>query len=190
MQSDEAPSTDGVPGTSPDAAGSALPPAIAFYTPGQYSPQQSVGYLMKQVMNSVLARADARLAEFGLTHAQWLPLYKLVMHEGHTMASLSRDLGIDPGAMTRSLDRLEAKGLVRRERSKEDRRVVLLTLTDEGRTVASRVPAVMADVLNSHLAGFNEAEWHQLLAMLQRMLANGELLRGGCGTGVPDLDNT
>ena len=149
----------------------------AFYIPGQYRPDQSVGYLMRQVLASVLHHADTQLAAHDLTYVQWLPLYKLVMKEGNTVASLSRDLDIDPGAMTRSLDRLQAKGLVRRERSTEDRRVVHLTLTDDGRKVAQEVPTVLADVLNGHLRGFSEDEWQLMLQFLTRMLANGEALR-------------
>ena len=81
--------------------------------------------------------------------------------------------------MTRALDRLEAKGLVQRERSNTDRRVVHLTLTPEGRTVAELVPGVLAEVLNGHLRGFSHAEWQQMLQLLQRMLANGDALRPG-----------
>lgn len=153
------------------------PQSASFYQPGQYRPQESVGYLMKKVISSILVQADSRLSCCELTYAQWLPLYKLVMNEGHTMAGLARDLEIDPGAMTRSLDRLEAKGLVRRERSTEDRRVVNLVLTDEGRAMAAQVPPVLADVLNGHLAGFSDDEWRQLLSFLTRMLANGEAMR-------------
>jgi DNA-binding MarR family transcriptional regulator len=153
------------------------PQPAGFYQPGQYRPQDSVGYLMKKVIGSILVQADTRLACCDLTYAQWLPLYKLVVNDCHTMAGLSRDLDIDPGAMTRSLDRLEAKGLVRRERSTEDRRVVNLVLTDEGRAMASQVPPVLAEVLNGHLAGFTEDEWRQLLSFLSRMLANGEAMR-------------
>lgn len=148
-----------------------------FYVPGQYRADQSVGFLMKRVLSSILAEADARLADFDLTHAQWLPLFKLAAKHCDTVAALSRELELDPGAMTRSLDRLEAKGLVRRERSTEDRRVVNLVLTEEGRKVARKVPPVMAEVLNKHLQGFSEAEWKQLIALLARMVENGEAMR-------------
>lgn len=148
-----------------------------FYVPGQYRPDQSVGFLMKRVLSSILAQGDARLAAYDLTHAQWLPLFKLAMKDCDTVAELSRGLELDPGAMTRSLDRLEAKGLVRRERSTADRRVVHLVLTEEGRKVARKVPPVMAEVLNKHLQGFSEAEWKQLIGLLTRMVANGDAMR-------------
>ena len=156
-----------------------LPDCPAFYVPGQHRPDHSVGFLMRKVLGSVLAQVDAQLSAYDMTYVQWLPLYKLLMKEGDTVAGLARELDIDPGAMTRSLDRLEAKGLVRRERSTEDRRVVHLVLTDEGRKVARKVPTVLATVLNGHLRGFSEAEWHQLLEFLNRMLANGEAMRRG-----------
>ena len=79
--------------------------------------------------------------------------------------------------MTRSIDRLVAKGLVQRERSLADRRVIHIVLTDEGRRAAEQVPPVLADVLNAHLHGFSHAEWQQLLQFLNRILANGEALR-------------
>ena len=147
------------------------------YAAGTFTPDQSVGHLMRQVLNSIRSQADARLASCDMTYVQWLPLYKLMLQEGATTASLARELAIDPGAMTRSVDRLVAKGLVRRERSQQDRRVVHLELTAEGRSAAQRVPAVLSEVLNAHLHGFSDAEWRQLLHLLQRMQANGEALR-------------
>ncbi|GAA0739467.1 MarR family winged helix-turn-helix transcriptional regulator [Ideonella azotifigens] len=167
------------PSTALEGTGDA-PAGIAFYAPGQYKSEDSVGYLMRLVMNSVMTRVDARLSALDMTHAQWLPLFKLVADKDHTMASLARELGTDPGAMTRSLDRLEAKGLLRRERSTADRRVVHLVPTDEGRAVAAQVPPVLSDEMNRHLAGFSAAEWQQLLQFLRRMIANGEALKPGC----------
>lgn len=155
----------------------ASPASPGYYVAGQYRPDQSVGYLMRKVLSSIISRADEQLAGCGLTYVQWLPLYKLATKEGDTVACMARELEIDPGAMTRSVDRLEAKGLLRRERSTEDRRVVHLVLTDEGRKLARRVPPVMAQVLNDHLKGFSEAEWQQLLGFLNRMMSNGEALR-------------
>jgi DNA-binding MarR family transcriptional regulator len=79
--------------------------------------------------------------------------------------------------MTRAIDRLEAKALVRRERSQQDRRVVTLVLTDAGRAAAALVPPVMVRALDAHLAGFSADERQLLVALLTRMLANGEALR-------------
>lgn len=153
------------------------PEPATFYDPSDYRPDSSVGYLMRRIVTSILVQADRELAAFDLTHAQWVPLFKMVLMQeagGYTAASLARDLQLDPGATTRLLDRLEAKNLVRRERSSTDRRVVHLVLTAEGKAAASQVPGVLCTVLNRHLAGFSEAEWLTLRGLLERMVANGE----------------
>ena len=148
-----------------------------FYDPSHLDPQQSVGYLMRKVMTSIRTQADAQLSTHDLTYAQWLPLFKISLCDQTTVASLARDLETDPASMTRTLDRLETKGLVVRERSTTDRRVVRLALTPDGDKVAARVPPVLAEVLNGHLSDFSHAEWQTLLSLLRRMLANGEALR-------------
>jgi len=153
------------------------PPPATFYDAATYQPEQSVGWLLRRVVNSLVSHIDARLAGEDLTHAQWVPLYKLWRGEVRTVAELARDLQVDPAAMTRSVDRLEAKGLLRRERSAQDRRVVELLLTDTGALAAAAMPAVLSDVINAHLAGFSHDEWQLLMQLLERMLSNGQTLR-------------
>ncbi|WP_027015333.1 MarR family winged helix-turn-helix transcriptional regulator [Comamonas composti] len=148
-----------------------------FYRPDSYVPFESAGFLMRKVLSSILQQADAQLAEQDLTYVQWLPLYHLLLAPDSTSAHMARCLGMDPAAVTRALDRLEAKSVIRRERSTKDRRIVHLSLTDEGRALAAQVPRVLARVLNHHLAGFSQAECELLLSMLKRMLANGEAMR-------------
>jgi DNA-binding MarR family transcriptional regulator len=76
--------------------------------------------------------------------------------------------------MTRILDRLEQRGLVRRERSREDRRAVVLRLSPGGRTQLPRLAAVAGRVLEAHLAGFRAAEVEALKSYLGRMIQNGQ----------------
>ncbi len=156
----------------------ALKPA-AFYRARGYGAEQSVGYLMRQVVTSMARGIDQRLESIGLTNAQWVPLLKLHLGAAATVAELARESQIDAGAMTRMLDRLEAKQLVRRVRSTDDRRVVNVELTAEGVAAARRIPGVLCEVQNAHLAGFTAAEWEALKAGLHRMLANGKALDKG-----------
>jgi DNA-binding MarR family transcriptional regulator len=153
------------------------PSVQGFYNPEHLEPEESVGYLMRKVMSSIRTQADTQLASRDLTYAQWLPLFKISRCDKTTVASLARDLETDPASMTRALDRLEAKGLVLRERSTTDRRVVQLALTVEGQAAAAKVPAVLAEVLNGHLSDFTHSEWQLMLGLLRRMLVNGEAVR-------------
>jgi DNA-binding MarR family transcriptional regulator len=154
-----------------------LPQPADFYHRDSYAAEASVGFLMKRVLTLLGQAVDKRLAPCGLTHAQWIPLYKIAQGEATTVAELARHAQMDAGAMTRMLDRLEAKGLCRRVRGAQDRRVVQLELTPEGRAIAAEVPAVLSDVMNALLAGFSRDEWLQLKDFLHRMLANGEAWR-------------
>jgi DNA-binding MarR family transcriptional regulator len=148
-----------------------------FYRADTLRSEDGIGLLFRRVLQSLIQEVDRRLAPHDLTHAQWVPLYKLFRGECATSAELARELQLDPAAVTRALDRLAAKGLVRRERSLADRRVVELELTPEGRRVAPLVPAALAEVFNAHLVGFSAAEFATLVELLQRMLSNGEALR-------------
>lgn len=153
-----------------------LEPAC-FYDAQSFVPQESVGYLMKRVMLSIVHQADKRLAEHDLTMAQWGPLMRMKMEGQSTVAELARWSNTDAGAMTRLLDRLEKKGLCKRVRSLEDRRVVLLELTPQGLQAVADVPGVLAEVLNAHLAGFSRQEWEALKSYLGRMVETGDALR-------------
>ena len=152
-------------------------PPADFYKAAGYCAEESVGYLMKRVMLSIVAQADKRLGEHGLTSAQWGPLLRLQSSGGSTVAELARWLQVDAGAMTRLLDRLEKKGLCKRVRSTEDRRVVHVELTPDGEAAITEVPAVLAEVMNAHLAGFSKTEWQALKTYLKRMLETGDTLR-------------
>ena len=112
------------------------------------------------------------MAEHGLTAAQWHPAVEAEVGKAATAQELACQLGVDAGAMTRLLDRLEAKGLVERVRSSSDRRVVELSLTDAGEAAIAHVPAVLAEVNNKHLRGFSATSGGMLKELLGRMLAN------------------
>jgi DNA-binding MarR family transcriptional regulator len=154
-------------------ASSTAPATARFYEPIGYCADESVGWLMKRALISIAQAADRRLESKGITHAQWAALFMLQRCRASTVAELARETQSDPGAMTRLLDRLEAKGFCRRQRSTDDRRVVRVELTPEGEVAAQQVPVVLAQVLNEHLAGFSKTEWSQLKDMLRRMVVNG-----------------
>lgn len=148
-----------------------------FYKAESYCSEESMGFMMRRIIHSLVNEVDRRLESQELTHAQWGPLYLIYKGRASTLAELARELQIDPGALTRTLDRLEAKGLCHRERSTEDRRVSHLSLTESGRASAAQVPFVLSELQNAYLQGFTVDEWQQLLGMLRRVLANADALK-------------
>lgn len=152
-----------------------------FYRGETYVLDESIGYLVRQLFNSLQKQIDARMQEHDLTAMQWGPLFMLANGKGDTAAALAREAGTDTGAMTRMLDRLEAKGLVERHRNDADRRVVNLALTEDGRRAAEKIPHTICDVLNCHLRGFRRDELTALKSYLRRMIENGLPCAGSPG---------
>ena len=153
-------------------------PPAAFYCPESYNPEDSMGYLMRQILGTVAHDVERQLAHTDLTNAQWVPLYKLYIGSATTVAELARQSNLDAGAMTRLLDRLEAKNLCKRVRSEEDRRVVNITLTEAGKQAAQEIPKVLSRVQNAHLAGFSAEEFEALKGYLRRILNNAQQAPG------------
>ena len=142
------------------------------YNASNYTPEESIGYLLKQSGNLLKITIDRALAEFDMTHAQLGIFLKLLHKHASTAADLARETMSDTGSMTRMLDRLEEKGFVQRTRSSEDRRVVQVELTPKGEQLADRMTQVAVTALNHHLAGFNLDEVEQFKGFLRRMIAN------------------
>ncbi|SEL06864.1 DNA-binding transcriptional regulator, MarR family [Roseateles sp. YR242] len=159
-----------------------------FYSADSFTREPSVGWLLRQIKQSMICQADKLLGKHDLTHAQWAPMLRLRFNGPMSSAALARELAMDGGAMTRLLDRLEAKNLVQRERSTEDRRVVMVSLTEHGLTVMTPAPAILSKVSNDHLAGFTQEEFRTLIGMLQRMVANGQAIRdAGHASETPSI---
>lgn len=161
--------------------------AIKAEPPADPQPQDdglSVGYLMGRARASLLTGLDTRLERFGLSGMQFAVLKHLSEGRASTAAALCRYMQYDTGAMTRILDRLEEKGLVRRERSREDRRTVVLRLAPQGRTQLPRLAVVGVRVLHEHLAGFTAEEVAALKGYLGRMIQNGQAEADNQATGT------
>ena len=134
----------------------------------------AVGVLIGRARTTLLTNLDAELEQFGLTGAQYGVLKHLCDGLAHTAADLSRMMHYDTGSMTRMLDRLEEKAFLRRERGKEDRRVVYLRMTPSGRALLPRLRAAGARVVSRQLAGFTPDEVEALKRYLARMIENGQ----------------
>lgn len=109
------------------------------------------------------------LEELGLTYPQYLAMLVLWDHDGLTVGQLGERLRLDSGTLTPLLKRLEAMGLVTRQRSREDERRVLISLTAAGQALRARVGAVMGCVAEA--VGLREGE---IAELMQRL---GELRR-------------
>ncbi len=109
-------------------------------------------------------KADIRAIEHGiLRHLQT---------DKHTLAYLSRAMGVAPSSLVPVLDRLENKGLIRRNKDPKDRRRLPVTLTKEGEELLEQVPAVDdSSVLVSALRSLSKEQQQQLLLLLRSFVS-------------------
>ncbi|MDB5887472.1 MAG: transcriptional regulator, MarR family [Rhodocyclales bacterium] len=140
--------------------------------PQNWVMEDSLGYLLSRVRGYVMQALDDELADLDITAAQWVIIMKLSVESQSTAAGLCKQSGYDTGSMTRMLDRLEDKGLILRERSPDDRRVLKLALTESGLRLREQLPERAARVINAHLEGFSAEEFVLLKSLLRRMLDN------------------
>ncbi|GHJ45122.1 MarR family transcriptional regulator [Catellatospora sp. TT07R-123] len=129
------------------------------------------GSMLHQVSRELTNLLDRQFAEHGLTTQQ----AALLMHAAGgpvTPSSLRADLGTDTAGMTRLVDRLESKGLLRRSPHAEDRRAVVIELTPAGRALLPLVPPIFGRTVGRMFADFAPAEMAQFNALLRRAHAN------------------
>ncbi|WP_442113101.1 MarR family winged helix-turn-helix transcriptional regulator [Pseudomonas sp. NUPR-001] len=115
------------------------------------------------------------LQQLGLTYPQYLAMLVLWEKDGLTVGEISQRLLTDPGSLTPLLKRLEAEGLLKRTRSREDERVVQVHLSDQGRALQDRaknVPQCILAASGESLARLQhlQAELLELRTNLQKSL--------------------
>lgn len=141
---------------------------MKHYTRENFQLTQSVGFHLNRARNGLLMEMDAALRPLDITGQQMGILLSLLRGVANTPLEVSRLLGIDTGLMTRMLDKLENKGLLKRERSEEDRRVIHLILSAKGKAVATRVPDIAPEVLNHRLRNFSADEFNEFMRLLRK----------------------
>jgi len=109
---------------------------------GPRSPGRIVRRFAKLAIHYVEAQLEGRFRELDLSFTQWIALKVIENGVVTNAGDMARELDITTGATTRLLDTLEEHGLLVRDRTSSDRRVVTLRLTDAGHEV---VTALMAD---------------------------------------------
>lgn len=133
-----------------------------------------LGHLVSAARNAIFAKLDEELEPLELTSAQFVVVIGAMRGRARTVSEFCAFAGVDAGAMSRLLDRLEAKGIVRRMRGDPDRRQVQVELTDKGRALSPQIMPALARVYEQFLAGFSQDDAARLQSLLQRLLANAD----------------
>ncbi len=109
------------------------------------------------------------LAEVGLTYPQYLAMLSLWENDGQSVAALGTALDLESSTLSPIIRRLETLGLVRRERSGVDERMVHVHVTDAGRQLEERAAPVREQVEAS--TGLSDADFAALRQTLHELRA-------------------
>jgi len=135
-------------------------------------PSRQLEFLLAEVVRLQLRVYNGRFRATGLNQSQVAALIHLDRIDELSQTDLAARLGMRKAAAGTLIDGLEGKGLVERERSRDDRRLQLVSITDAGRGVVEEVDR-MAEALGTRLRqGISREERNQLVGILQRLRAN------------------
>ena len=133
----------------------------------------TLGLLFRHVRDAMWARMEAELARSGheLNFSQFITI-KTLANSTTSVTELARAAYLHPGAMTRLLDKLEARGILERVADPSDRRALHIHLTDAGQAIWRDIDQCGQRVREAALHGLDTAEREQLTALLERVRDN------------------
>ena len=131
----------------------------------------SLPMILHRTLDAIMPEYRELFARFGLTEQQWRVMRVLWTSKKVTSAELSSRTLLPAPSLVGIIDRLEKKSLVSRLRSVEDRRVVYVVATAEGRALEKQVTPLVAEVdarLRASVSGDDWAQMERTLATIAR----------------------
>ncbi|TKC87695.1 MarR family transcriptional regulator [Trinickia terrae] len=143
---------------------------MSYLVNDDFERTKNLVFALSKARNLVAAELEAGLNDVGINVQQLGVLVALARGNASTPAELSKLLGVNPGRMTRVLDEMERSALVQRSRNGNDRRVVDVALTPEGRRTAALSGQIVSTVRIRRLSRFTTSEFDVLSALLCKLL--------------------
>ncbi|MCH8465522.1 MAG: MarR family transcriptional regulator [Roseinatronobacter sp.] len=142
---------------------------------------------LRRVVHALESNAREMARVSGLTQGQLLVLLQIAQAGQGMPRDIARALGVGQATITIQIDKLEARGLVRRERMQADRRAIWVILTQAGRDLLDHIPDPLHQRFTERFATL--APWEQtlLLSMTQRL---GALFDAEDAPAFPQAEGT
>jgi MarR family transcriptional regulator for hemolysin len=135
-------------------------------------PNRQLEFLLTEVVRLQLRVYNQRFRDTGLNQSQVTALVHLDRVEELSQTDLASRLGMRKAATGTLIEGLEGKGLVERRRSREDRRLQLVSITDAGRELVDQVDHMAEDLGTEYRRGISRDERLQLVSILRRLREN------------------
>jgi DNA-binding MarR family transcriptional regulator len=148
--------------------------------------ETSVGYQIRMVYRAMQRLLQTRIGPHGVTLGMWYYLRALWSEDGLTQRELSHRIGTMEPTTLSAIQVMERSGLVKRVRSRDDRRKVHIHLTKKGRDLERLLMPLAVEVVDTSVAGFSAKEVQQLLRFLKTI--GGNIEASLADHAVPDED--
>ncbi len=149
----------------------------------------SFGYLLNDVTLLIRKHFDRRAVKFGLTRAQWRATKMLYHREGLRQTELAEFLEMEPIAVGRVIDRLQAAGFVERRPDPTDRRAWRLYTTEQASGIIDDMELIGRELRKDATRGIDFEELRDALAVIERIKDNLQALEqegdGDSGERLP-----
>lgn len=137
-----------------------------------FPPPTTFCFLLHDAARLMRKRFEQNARDLGLTRAQWQALAYLARNEGVSQSVLADMLDIEPITLGRTIDRLEAQGLVERRPHERDRRVWQLFLREAALPLLEAMAPISEATRLEALAGVAESDRETLMRVLETARAN------------------
>lgn len=128
-----------------------------------------IGYNCRRAYVTIMAHWNDRMAALELRPVEFSVLMLVAANPKMNQKRLGRALAIDPPNMATLLDRMEERGLVRRERNPNDKRSQFLVLTRGGRQLREKAEVIATALERGATARLSAAECTELVRLLQKV---------------------
>ncbi len=136
------------------------------------TPDVDMGAYLDSLVNAVGKGIAKEIESYRLSTLELGLLRACMERKGRTASQLAEILPVDASRVSRVVNRLVERGLLRRNRPRRDRRVVMLTLTMRGRELTTEATRRVQDYYASLTVGISEEEVRTSLAVVSKILAN------------------
>lgn len=130
---------------------------------------RSLPMLLYQALDAVMPRFRRIFNGVGITEQQWRVLRVLIDEPASTVSGLAAHTLIPAPSLVGVIDRLEAAGLVFRQRRPADRRVVEVVATEQGRQLQETLMPLVTETYAAILKSMPPREWARLIESLERV---------------------
>ncbi len=137
-----------------------------------FSPEDSLGFLIRDAHRAFCKQLGAKIADDGVTIGMWFFLRVLWEEDGLSQRELSRRIGMMEPTTVSAIDTMEKRGFVVRQVDKKDKRRRLVQLTPKGRKLKQKLLPLAYDVNLDSAEGFSAAEIETLQNLLSRLKNN------------------